>query len=116
MDIYHGYTGMVAQKLREAGAEPGDLIRIENPNGEFFTGVLMPRQMLYSNRPIIVLKLSNGYNVGIRIEDLSNVTVISKRKGRQSVGAHSSRIEKPFVSLLATGGTIASKVDYTTGA
>lgn len=116
MEIYHGYTGVVAQKLKEVNAEPGDVIRVDNPNGESFTGVLMPRQLLYSNRPILVLKLSNGYNIGIRVEPQSKVTIVSKQAGKRSTTSHPPRGGRPFVSLLATGGTIASKVDYVTGA
>ncbi|QOR94302.1 Glu-tRNA(Gln) amidotransferase subunit GatD [Thermosphaera chiliense] len=116
MEIYHGYTGFIASKLREAGAEPGDVIRVDNPDGESFTGVLMPRQLLYSNRPVLVLKLSNGYNIGVKVELETRIVLLSKKKGLPGTTGSEASLKKPFVSILATGGTIASKVDYVTGA
>uniref|UniRef100_A0A7C2BLK8 Glutamyl-tRNA(Gln) amidotransferase subunit D n=1 Tax=Thermosphaera aggregans TaxID=54254 RepID=A0A7C2BLK8_9CREN len=116
MEIYHGYTGFIAYKLKEAGAEPGDVVRVDNPGGESFTGVLMPRQLLYSNRPVIVLKLSNGYNIGVKVELETRIVLLSKKKGLPGTTGSAASPRRPFVSILATGGTIASKVDYVTGA
>jgi glutamyl-tRNA(Gln) amidotransferase subunit D len=116
MEIYHGYTGFVAFKLKEANAEPGDVIRVENPNGESFMGVLMPRQLLYSDKPVIVLKLSNGYNIGVKIDPNTRVLLVSKKRELPRTIGSQPLPKKPFVSILATGGTIASKVDYVTGA
>jgi glutamyl-tRNA(Gln) amidotransferase subunit D len=67
----------------------------------------------------IVLKLKNGYNIGIKC-NLSSVTLLEKKKETEA-----KPISKPFqkkkeklpnISILSTGGTIASKIDYRTGA
>ena len=63
----HGYKGIVAEKLSKIGAEIGDRIIIRKKN-VVVEGILMPRQELYSDRPIVVVKLDNGYNIGIRVD------------------------------------------------
>lgn len=66
----------------------------------------------------IVVKLKTGYNVGVRIDSTSKLTVIGKGTEphftRPAQPARTSGL--PKVSILSTGGTIASKVDYRTGA
>lgn len=65
---------------------------------------------------IIFLKLSSGYNIGIRERDILNVKVLErvKEKERKNI-----ILEKkggiPNIVLIVTGGTISSKVDYKTG-
>jgi glutamyl-tRNA(Gln) amidotransferase subunit D len=65
----------------------------------------------------IVLKLKNGYNVGLSL-DGADVTLLERspqppRPGRK---AHPRNAALPDISILSTGGTIASRVDYRTGA
>jgi glutamyl-tRNA(Gln) amidotransferase subunit D len=71
----------------------------------------------------LVLKLSSGYNIGIKknkvlkIEDIKSHEELAKEQ-------HSEKVHKeitqgaglPKVLILHTGGTIASKIDYATGA
>lgn len=76
-----------------------------------YEGVIMPS---LSDR--IVIKLDNGYNVGIR-SDRCSIELIEK--GREFAAPMQPLHRKeglPEVSILSTGGTIASKVDYRTGA
>ena len=65
----------------------------------------------------IVLKLKSGYNIGIEFEKIEKLEKIGER---QSNNENSQTIQKneelPKILLLSTGGTIASKVDYRTGA
>lgn len=64
----------------------------------------------------VVIKLDNGYNVALRRPGC-NIQLIAK--GRETVLPQkqlSWREGLPQVSILSTGGTIASKVDYRTGA
>ena len=114
----HGYKGIVAEKLSKIDAEIGDRIIIKKKN-VVVEGILMPRQELYSDRPIVVVKLDNGYNIGIRVD--SDTVIELKEKGRKKkpaeyVGVARQRRELPKISFLSTGGTIVSKVDYETGA
>lgn len=118
MEVFHGYTGQMASKLRSLGAAPGDTIEILLRDGTRISGVLMPRVQLSGSTNILVLKLTNGYNAGFKAEEIVEIRLISKRPPRPSVTSEALARdgELPKVSLLATGGTIASKVDYETGA
>jgi len=117
MEIYYGYSGVVARVLRSIGAEPGDRILVVLKDGSSYSGVLMPRQTLYSGRPILVIKLDNGYNIGLNINEVSEVKLVSKKHvaHQQRELSTGAREGLPRVTLLGTGGTIASRVDYETG-
>ena len=121
MDEYYGYEGNVARALQLVGAQPGDLVEVRRGDGAVFRGLLLPRDE-FSAPDIVVLKLDNGYNVGVRLGDDGEVKVISKG----SLGVHpgepvslaEGEIRPPSrrVMIIGTGGTIASRVDYETGA
>ena len=96
--------------------QQGDRIRIEK-DGVGYEGIVMP-----STTHHIVLKMSNGYNAGISPEN-TKITLLQKAEKAQDVGSASLSAAKkatkgklPQVSILSTGGTIASKIDYRTGA
>ncbi|QCJ46338.1 Glu-tRNA(Gln) amidotransferase subunit GatD [Haloprofundus sp. MHR1] len=96
----------------------GDRIRVER-GGVTNEGVLMPS----TTAEHLVVKLDGGYNVGIERDD-AEVEVLETGvydvEDAQSDEGDSSEIEfddeLPTVSLISTGGTIASTVDYRTGA
>jgi glutamyl-tRNA(Gln) amidotransferase subunit D len=116
-----GYTGLSRELLLRAGARIGDRVsvRIQRPTGqETVEGLLMPRVHTGREDDYIVLKLKTGYNVGVRVDSTSAIEV--KGKG---VEPHFSRPPEPQqtpglpkVSIISTGGTIASRVDYRTDA
>ena len=120
MGEYHGYTGAVAEVLQRAGVKPGDVVRIRRGDGAEFEGVLMPRYSL-SPGPYIVVKLRNGYNVGVRVD---GSTVIEKvgEVPRGKPGEPMPLVEGPLkpprerVMIVGAGGTVASRIDYETGA
>jgi glutamyl-tRNA(Gln) amidotransferase subunit D len=98
--------------------EPGDRVRVERAGGSY-EGVLLP-----SSAPDhYVLKLDGGYNVGIDREgttaEVLESNVYAIEPGETGDG-ETSTIEfdeaLPTISLISTGGTIASTVDYRTGA
>ena len=69
-------------------------------------------------RSHITLKLANGYNASYPLESIHSVTVIGEHNpipATQQEGVESST-DLPRIRILHTGGTIASKVDYATGA
>lgn len=113
----YGYKGIVAEKLLEIGAGIGDRIVIKKKN-LVIEGILMPRQELYSDKPIIVVKLSNGYNIGVRIDKDTVIELKEKYKYRSMKIVKKSHMKKnlPRLTLISTGGTIISKIDYETGA
>ncbi len=95
-------------------AEEYDKVRVEI-KGIAYEGTLMPSQT-----DSIVLKLKNGYNIGIKRES-ATITLLEKNDGtkkhKEAICADKRKNEKlPRISILSTGGTIASKIDYRTGA
>ena len=60
-----GYRGKAQDTLIKAKVGVGDLIKVTR-EGEVFEGVLMPRYELADDLHI-VLKLKNGYNIGLRV-------------------------------------------------
>lgn len=91
----------------------GDRISVKR-NGTTYEGVLMPSR----REGHIVVKLNNGYNVGVNAEK-SEIRLLEKAGESRTVLRDrplESREGLPMVSILSTGGTIASKVDYRTGA
>jgi glutamyl-tRNA(Gln) amidotransferase subunit D len=97
---------------------PGDRVRVER--GDVANeGVLMPS----TTADHLVVKLPGGYNVGIDREDAAVEVLERDVYDVESASAgegESSTIEfdddLPTISLISTGGTIASTVDYRTGA
>jgi len=96
---------------------PGDRIRVERAD-QTYEGVLLPS----TTDDHLVVKLESGYNVGVDRES-ADVDILETDtydvEGAQDAGGE-SRIEfdddLPTISLISTGGTIASTVDYRTGA
>ncbi|MEM4782032.1 MAG: asparaginase domain-containing protein, partial [Halalkalicoccus sp.] len=96
----------------------GDRVRASRA-GTVYEGVLLPS----STPEHLVLKLDGGYNVGID-RDGADVEILESSVydvfDDESEGDEASEIEfdeeLPTVSLISTGGTIASTVDYRTGA
>jgi len=87
----------------------GDRV-IVRKDGRIFKGILMPERDGF-----IVLKLENGYNIGIDPEG-AEVEVVEEAKPQEPPRREEKEVEGPFISIISTGGTIASKVDYRTGA
>lgn len=94
-------------------AELYDKVRVET-KGAVYEGTLMPSQ---TDR--IVLKLKNGYNIGIK-HDSASITLLEKKEVKKISEPvskpHQKKKSLPNISILSTGGTIASKIDYRTGA
>jgi glutamyl-tRNA(Gln) amidotransferase subunit D len=92
--------------------EEGDRVRVQK-DGLNYEGILMP-----SRSGNIVLKMKSGYNVGLAPEG-SSVEFVEKEMApsfRLAPHVHVEKKDLPLVSILSTGGTIASRVDYRTGA
>jgi glutamyl-tRNA(Gln) amidotransferase subunit D len=110
-----GYRGPSAKILTEAGASIGDVLEVQT-GGESINGTLVPRYE-HNDDKHIVIKLKNGYNVGISTEKISKVVRVAKGEAPKFVTpAKVASKGLPEVSILGTGGTIASRVDYRTGA
>ncbi len=107
------YRGKAREFLK--GINVGDRVRITKGNRSY-EGFLMPRSELGDEKHVVI-KLDNGYNIGINIEN-ATIERIPYEKARARIEERkvSFSKEKPTITILGTGGTIASKIDYKTGA
>ncbi len=102
------------ESFDKGGIGIGDAISV-SVQGKEFEGVLMPNTEANADDAIII-KMGNGYNIAFKFSEVK----ISKKgtKNRKPEFPQvkiESRTELPNISLLYTGGTIGSKIDYTTG-
>ncbi|MDI6730383.1 MAG: Glu-tRNA(Gln) amidotransferase subunit GatD [Candidatus Altarchaeum sp.] len=96
-------------------ANAGDFVKITTAD-KVFDGYLMPEYELESKNFLFV-KLKSGYNVGVRKDKILNIEAIEKKAKKEIVKSEEESIENADgkILILATGGTIASKIDYITG-
>ncbi len=106
---------MYSDKARKVigEAKPGDFIRVKKKE-KTYEGILMPSPD-FSDSNTIVLKLKNGYNIGIMIDSVTAVEKLKSKTEKKKPKRLKFDEKKPAVSLVTTGGTITSKVDYETG-
>ncbi len=93
--------------------QEGDYVEVKTPKG-IFRGVLLPKPK-FSDDEIVVIKLDNGYNIGIVPEEIRVLKKAERKERRREISLE-HREDLPTVSIIGTGGTIASYVDYRTGA
>jgi glutamyl-tRNA(Gln) amidotransferase subunit D len=112
-----GYHGEILRRLKNANAEIGSILRITTKSREVFEGTLFPRSE-YTDPSHIVIKLKNGYNIGIHYDKAEKIEVIGEGPKPHFTKSSSppKRLGLPRVAIISTGGTIASRVDYRTGA
>ncbi len=116
LDIFKGYKGRAVEVLKSFKMRVWGNCTINTTRGKF-EGIILPRSENDDDKHI-VLKLPTGYNVGI---DIDTITGMKENSFKE---AHYKIPEKEFpytpglpkVKLLGTGGTIASRLDYRTGA
>lgn len=109
------YRGKAREVLFALGAEDYDRIRVRKGN-LVFEGILIPRPEIFDDEHIII-KLDNGYNVGISVEE-AEIEIIGR--GRKVIEGKAPELrfreDLPYIPFIVTGGTITSRVDYSTGA
>ncbi len=89
--------------------KPGMRVRITTHTDLVFEGVLLDGKEY-------TLKLDDGYNVGIDPRNVKDTQELaSEKKPSATVKKPAPTKGLPEITLLHTGGTIASKVDYVTG-
>ena len=90
----------------------GDRVQVHCGKREY-VGIVMPSR---SDR--LVLKLDNGYNVGLETVTITGIEVFKKDENTTTPAKKVTCQDDdlPGVTILSTGGTIASRVDYRTGA
>ena len=114
MSDFRGYTGKALDFLKENRVKVGDSVKILTDIT--YDAIIMPRYEHSDDRHIVV-KLKSGYNIGLDLEKIKKIELIStefkESQNKENLKKDSSL---PKLLLLSTGGTIASKVDYRTGA
>jgi glutamyl-tRNA(Gln) amidotransferase subunit D len=113
---YKGYRDPALSILRSYGVQVWSDVVIDTTRGQF-TGIVLPRSET-ADPEHIVLKLRNGYNVGLRWDTLTNIREVGYQKAEYQIPEKEFPFDenKPRVKLFGTGGTIASRLDYRTGA
>ena len=105
---------MSLEFLKKYGIAIGDSVSIQAD--VVHTGRIMPKYE-YSNDNSIVIKLASGYNVGLKVDKIKSIEKTRQQERQDQMPIKQRYVEGlPKVLLLSTGGTIASKVDYRTGA
>jgi glutamyl-tRNA(Gln) amidotransferase subunit D len=121
---FEGYAPEVRKALEKLGLGPGERACVES-EGKAWEGLVMPR--IVGDPSILVLKLDNGYNVGVKVDAKTKISRGKEarkevRKAAEDVHpGHKAKAlphdpNKPTITILHTGGTVASKLDYRTGA
>ncbi|MEM2249893.1 MAG: asparaginase domain-containing protein, partial [Candidatus Bathyarchaeia archaeon] len=113
---FSGYKGEALEAIRRATVDIGDFIRIFKGD-QIFEGILIPRSE-YGDDRHIVIKLRSGYNIGVRLTPDAKLEKVGKGEKPAFVAPPlpEQNPALPKVSIISTGGTIASRVDYRTGA
>ncbi len=107
--------------MQQKNLHTGDVVRVvESENGTTveYEGIVMPPYELSSGETL-TLKLDNGYNIGILVDNIVEIEVLEKAKPgkkKEFKAVLPKNPKLPNVAILGTGGTIASRIDYKTGA
>jgi glutamyl-tRNA(Gln) amidotransferase subunit D len=110
------YKGIAFEALAESKAEIGDLISVTKGEAAY-EGILIPRSE-YGDDRHIVIKIKSGYNIGIEVTPTTKIAKVSARMKPSFIPPSPPKQKPglPKVTIISTGGTIASRVDYRTGA
>jgi glutamyl-tRNA(Gln) amidotransferase subunit D len=116
-DMFQGYRGAARAVLEKLGIGVWSEVEIENDQGSVFTGVILPRSETADDLHVVV-KLFTGYNVGIAVGRITRAKELGYKKAVYKIPEQAFPYDpvKKNVTLLGTGGTIASRLDYRTGA
>ncbi|MEM5834877.1 MAG: Glu-tRNA(Gln) amidotransferase subunit GatD [Candidatus Aenigmatarchaeota archaeon] len=112
------YSKEIESLLKSKKIEVGDRI-VVSKKGKKYEGILMPRIEL-GNTSCLILKLDNGYNIGIKLEKGVKIEKVKKEWRLEEPKVEKEKVlifdkKLPLISILGTGGTIASRVDYRSG-
>jgi len=115
-DFFQGYRGPALSVLQKFNARVWGEVEIDTTRG-LFKGTVLPRSENDDDRHI-VLKIASGYNIGINIDTVKNIKEVGYKKAKYQIPEKEFPYsdDKPNVKLFGTGGTIASRLDYRTGA
>ena len=115
-DSFKGYRGEALDVLKNFDAQIWSDVEIKTDTGTF-TGIILPRSET-ADPYHVVLKLRVGYNIGIAAKKIRSITIAGRKEAHYKIPEKEFPYDpkKPKVKLLGMGGTIASRLDYRTGA
>ncbi len=115
-DTLKGYKGKALEVLKSFNMRIWSEAAIITTRGNFM-GVLLPRSE-NDDDSHIVIKLSTGYNIGIAVNTIQEMKEYNFKEIQYKIPEREFPISKNKhnIKLLGTGGTIASRLDYRTGA
>ncbi|MCP4633526.1 MAG: Glu-tRNA(Gln) amidotransferase subunit GatD [candidate division Zixibacteria bacterium] len=115
-DLFKGYKGSSLEILKKFNIRVWAETKIKTTRGDF-TGILLPRAENDDDNHL-VLKLITGYNIGIAVETIKDIKEIGYKEAHYKIPEKEfpTSAGKPNIKLFGTGGTIASRLDYRTGA
>jgi glutamyl-tRNA(Gln) amidotransferase subunit D len=110
-----GYRGALRERLLKEGIRTWSKVKITKNNARY-EGLLLPRSQ-HTADTYMTLKVDTGYNLGVFIDDNTKIRETGYQKGHYQLPHIDVKFKKelPKVTLLGTGGTVASRLDYRTG-
>ena len=111
-----GYREPLLSVMERFGVAVWCEVTLQTTRGEF-SGLILPRSET-SDALHLVLKLGSGYNIGVRHDTIVGIVKTGYRPATYKIPEQEFPVDpsKPKVKLFGTGGTIASRLDYRTGA
>ncbi len=115
-DMFKGYRGAALEALKKFSVRVWSQAKLKTTRGAF-EGIILPRSE-NDDTDHIVLKLITGYNVGIAVDTIEQMDEVGYKEAHYKIPEREfpTSPDKPSVKLFGTGGTIASRLDYRTGA
>ena len=105
------YSKKVKQELEKKQIKIGNEVSIQIENNGH-KGILLDNPEKESE--ILIIKLDNGYNVGLNYND--SINLIGEGYSFEKEEIKKENMKEYDISILTFGGTISSKVEYKTGA
>ncbi len=115
-DLFQGYKGDALKLLKKYNVRVWGQTDIKTKRGDF-TGTVLPRSENDDDQHIVV-KIPTGYNIGVDVKTVLDMVETGYKKANYKIPEKEFPTTPglPKVKLLGTGGTIASRLDYRTGA
>ena len=115
-NLYKGYKGRALEVLKSFDAPVWSDVKFVTAQGEY-VGIVLPRSET-ADPDHIVIKLRSGYNIGIRADRITAAEIRGRKEAHYKIPEKEFPYDpkRPRVKLFGTGGTIASRLDYRTGA
>ena len=115
-DFFQGYKGDALKILKQYNTRVWGTAEVDTTRGKF-EGTVLPRAENDDDQHI-VMKIVTGYNVGVDVATITGMKETGYKKANYKIPEKAFPFTdgQPHVKLFGTGGTIASRLDYRTGA